>query len=86
MNSLETDNYTVMSKSYYSKNLSYNSRLNTEHRILSFLNETVAKENTKKVYALHCYCVNLHFNEKNQTWLYKETLLKELTEMSVALL
>ncbi len=86
MNSLETDSHTVMSRNHYNKDLLHNSRLSTEHKTLSFLNETAAKEDTKKVYTLHCHCVNLHFNEENQTWLYKEALLKELTEMSAALL
>jgi len=66
MNSSETDSHTVMSKNYYSENLLHNSKLSTEHRTLSFLNEIVAKENTEKVYALYCYCINLHFNEENQ--------------------
>jgi len=66
MNSLETDNYIVMSRSHYNENLLHNSRLSTEHKILSFFNETAAKEDTEKVYTLHCYCVNLHFNEENQ--------------------
>ena len=86
MNSSEIDSHIVMSRSHYNEDLSHNSELSTEYKILSFFNETAAKEDIKKVYTLHCYCVNLHFNEKNQTWLYKETLLKELTEMSVALL
>ncbi len=67
MNFLETDNYIVMSKSHYSKNLLHNSKLSTEHKILSFLNETVTKKDTEKVYTLHCHYINLHFNEENQT-------------------
>jgi len=67
MNSLETDSYTVMNKSHYSRNLLHNSRLNIKHKILSFFNETVAKEDTEKVYALYCHYINLHFNEENQT-------------------
>jgi len=55
-----------MSKSYYNEDLSHNSRLSTEHKTLSFLNEIAAKEDTEKVYALYCHCVNLHFNEENQ--------------------
>ncbi len=75
-----------MNRSHYSESLSHNSELSTEHKTLSFLNETAAKEDTEKVYALHCHYINLHFNEENQIWLYKETLLKELIKMSVALL
>ena len=66
MNSSETDSHIVMNRSHYSKNLSHNSELSTEYKILSFLNETAAKEDTEKVYASHCYCINLHFNEENQ--------------------
>ncbi len=66
MNFSETDSYTVMSRSHYSESLLHNSELSTEHKTLSFLNETAAKENIEKVYALHCHCVNLHFNEENQ--------------------
>jgi len=66
MNSLETDSHTVMSRNHYNEDLLHNSRLSTEHETLSFLNETAAKEDTKKVYTLHCHCVNLHFNEENQ--------------------
>ncbi len=65
MNSLETDNYIIMSKSYYSESLLHNSKFNTKYKTLSFLNETAAKKNTEKVYTLHCYCINLHFNEEN---------------------
>ena len=65
MNSSETDSHTVMSRSYYNKNLLYNSELSTEHKTLFFLNETAAKEDTKKVYTLYCHYINLHFNEKN---------------------
>ncbi len=83
MNFLKTDSYTVMSRSHYNEDLSHNSELNIKHKILSFLNETAAKEDTEKVYALYCYCINLHFNEENQIWLYKKALLKEFTEMSV---
>ncbi len=66
MNSLEIDSYTVMSRSHHNENLLYNSKLSTEYKTLSFLNETAAKEDTEKVYALHCHCVNLYFNEENQ--------------------
>ncbi len=66
MNSLEIDSHTVISRSYYNRDFSYNSELSTEHKTLSFLNETVAKEDTEKVYALHCYYINLHFNKENQ--------------------
>ncbi len=67
MNSLETDSYTVMSRSHHSKDLSHNNRLSTEHKTLSFSDKIAAKEDTKKVYASYCHCINLHFNEKNQT-------------------
>jgi len=86
MNSLKIDSYTVMSRSHYNEDLLHNSELSTKYKTLSFLNETAAKKDTKKVYTLYCYCVNLYLNEENQTWLYKEALLKELTEMSAALL
>ena len=66
MNFLETDNHIIISKSHYSENLLHNSKLSTEYRTLSFLNETAAKEDTEEVYALHCHCVNLHSNEENQ--------------------
>ena len=66
MNSLETDSYTVMSRSHHNENLLHNSKLSTEYKILSFFNETAAKEDTEKVYASHCHCINLHFNEENQ--------------------
>jgi len=75
-----------MSRSHHNENLLHNSKLSTEYKILSFFNETAAKEDIKKVYTLHCYCVNLYFNEENQIWLYKEALLKKFTEMSAALL
>ncbi len=67
MNSLETDSHTVISRSHYSEDFSHNSELSTECKILSFLNEIIAKEDTEKVYALHCHYINLHFNEENQT-------------------
>ncbi len=67
MNFLETDSYTVTDRNHYSENFLHNSELNTEHKTLSFSDETAAKEDTEKVYALHCYCINLHFNEENQT-------------------
>jgi len=86
INFLETNSHTVMSRSHYSKSLSHNSELSTEHKILSFSDKTAAKEDTEKVYTSHYHYINLHFNEENQIWLYKETLLKELTEMSAALL
>ena len=66
MNSLKIDSYTIMSRSHYNEDLSHNSELSIKHKILSFLNETAAKEDTEKVYALHCYYINLHFNEENQ--------------------
>ncbi len=66
MNSSETDSHTVMSRSHHNENLSHNNELSTEHETLSSLNETVAKEDTEKVYTLHCHCINLHFNEENQ--------------------
>ena len=66
MNSLKTDSHTVMSRSHYNENLLYSSKFSTKHEILSFFNETAAKENTEKVYTLYCYCINLHFNEENQ--------------------
>ncbi len=65
MNSLETDSHTVINRSYYNENLLHNSRFSTEHKTLSFLNETAVKEDTEKVYALHCHCINLHFNKEN---------------------
>ncbi len=65
MNSLETDSHIVMSRSHYSESLSHNNELSTEHETLSFFNETVAKEDTEKVYVSYCHCINLHFNEKN---------------------
>ena len=55
-----------MSRSHYNKDLSHNSELNIKHKILSFLNETAAKEDTEKVYALYCHYINLHFNKENQ--------------------
>ncbi len=55
-----------MSRSHYSESLLHNSKFNTEYKILFFLNETAAKEDTEKVYALYCYYINLHFNEENQ--------------------
>jgi len=54
-----------MNKSHYNENLSHNSRLSTEHKTLSFFNKIAAKEDTKKVYALYCHYINLHFNEEN---------------------
>jgi len=56
----------MMSRSHYSKNLLHNSKLNTEHKILFFSDETAVKEDTEKVYALYCYYINLYFNEENQ--------------------
>ncbi len=56
----------MMSRSHYNENLLHNSRFSTEHKTFSFFNETVIKEDTEKVYALHCHCINLHFNEENQ--------------------
>ena len=55
-----------MNRSHYNENLSHNSELSTEYKTLSFLNETVAKKDTERVYALYCHCINLHFNEENQ--------------------
>ncbi len=66
MNFLETDSYTVTDRSHYNESFLYNSEFNTEHKTLSFLNETAAKEDTEKVYTSYCYCINLHFNEENQ--------------------
>ncbi len=66
MNSLEIDSYTVMSRSHYNESLSHNNKLSTKHEILSFSDETAAKEDTKKVYTLYYYCINLHLNEENQ--------------------
>jgi len=76
----------VISKNHYNENFLHNSELNTEYETLSFLNKTATKKDTEKVYTLYCHCVNLYFNEENQIKLYKEALLKELTEMSAALL
>ncbi len=56
-----------MSRSHYNESFLHNSELSTEYETLSFLNETAAKEDTEKVYALYCHCINLHFNEENQT-------------------
>ncbi len=66
MNSLETDSYTIMNRSHYNESLSHNSELSTKYETLSFLNETAAKKDTEKVYALYCHCINLYFNEENQ--------------------
>ena len=66
MNSSETDSHTVTDRSHYNENLLHNSKLSTEYETLSFLNKTAAKEDTEKVYALYCYCINLYFNEENQ--------------------
>ncbi len=66
MNSSETDSHTIRSKSYYSKSFLHNSKLSTEHKILSFSDEIAAKEDTEKVYTLYCHYINLHFNEENQ--------------------
>ena len=65
MNSLKIDNYIVMSRSYYNESLLHNNELSTKHKTLSFSDEIVVKENIKKVYALHYYYINLHFNEEN---------------------
>jgi len=65
INSLKTDSHTVMNRNHYNEDLLHNSKLSTEYKILSFLNETAAKEDTEKVYALYCHCINLHFNEEN---------------------
>jgi len=66
MNSLKTDNYTVINRSYYNESLLHNSKLNTEYKTLSSSNETAVKEDTEKVYILYCHCINLYFNEENQ--------------------
>jgi len=66
MNSLETDSYTVTSRSHHNENLLHNSKLSTEYRTLSFLNETAAKKDTEEVHASYCHCINLHSNEENQ--------------------
>jgi len=66
MNSSETDSHTIMSRSHHNEDLLYNSEFSTEYEILSFLDETAAREDTERVYTLHCYCINLHFNEENQ--------------------
>jgi len=55
-----------MSRSYYNESLLHNSKFSTEYKTFSFLNETAAKEDTEKVYILHCYYINLHFNKENQ--------------------
>jgi len=67
MNSSETDSHTVMGRSHHSEGLPHDSKLSTEHETLSFSDETAVKEDTEKVYALHCHCINLHSNEENQT-------------------
>ena len=54
-----------MSRSHYSESLLHNSELNTKYKILSFSDETAAKEDTEKVYTLYCHYINLHFNEEN---------------------
>ncbi len=66
MNSSETDSYTVMSRSHYNEDLSYNSKLSTKYKTLSSSDEITAKEDTEKVYVLYYHCINLHFNEENQ--------------------
>ncbi len=66
MNFLEIDSYIVMSRSHYNENFLHNSKLSTKHKILSFSDEIAVKKDTKKVYTLHCHCINLHFNEENQ--------------------
>jgi len=55
-----------MSRNSYNEIFLYNSKFSTEHKILSFFNETAAKEDTEKVYALYCHYINLYFNEENQ--------------------
>ena len=50
MNFSETDSYTIISRSYHNESLSHNSKLSTEHKTLSFFNETAAKKDTEKVY------------------------------------
>jgi len=66
INSLKTDSYIVMSRNHYSEDLLHNSRLSIKYKTLSFSDETAAKEDTEKVYALYCYYINLHFNKENQ--------------------
>jgi len=66
MNFLETDSYTIINRSHHNENFLHNSKFNIKHKILSFLNETAAKEDTEKVYVLHCHYINLYFNEENQ--------------------
>ena len=55
-----------MSRSHYNESLLHNSRFSTEYKTLFSFNETVVKEDIEKVYTLHYYCINLHFNEENQ--------------------
>ncbi len=66
MNFLETDSYTVISKSHYNEDFLHNSKFSTEYKTLFFLNETAVKEDTERVYALYCHYINLYFNEENQ--------------------
>jgi len=66
MNFLETDSHTVISRSHHNESFSHNSKFNTEYKTLSFFDETATKKDTEKVYALHCHCINLHFNKENQ--------------------
>ncbi len=54
-----------MSRSHYNESLLHNSELSTEHKTLSFFDETVIKEDTEKIYALYCHYINLHFNKEN---------------------
>ncbi len=83
---MSSHSHTVIDRSHHNESLLHNSRFSTEHKTLFFSDKTAAKEDTERVYALYYYCINLHFNEENQIWLYKEALLKELTKMSVTLL
>ena len=66
MNSLETDSYTAINRSYHSRDFLYNSKLSTKYKTLSSFNEIAAKEDTEKVYTSHYHYINLHFNEENQ--------------------
>ncbi len=54
-----------MSRSHYSESLLHNSKLSTKYETLSFSDESAIKEDTEKVYASYCHCINLYFNEEN---------------------
>jgi len=66
MNSLETNSHTVISRSHHNENLLHNNEFSTEHKTLSSFNETVIQEGSERIYASYNYCINIHFNEKNQ--------------------